>query len=546
MALSFATGLLFGVVPAFHSTTSSLSRTLKEAGRGPLTTRGGARMRGALVIGEMALAVMLLAGAGLLIRSFVKLASVDPGFHAAQSLTFELSLPDLRYEKQEQQVAFFDQLMPRLQSIPGVRSAAAVQALPLSGSSFFISFEVGGRPPVPPSQQPAMQIRVATPGYFQTIGIPLKRGRLFTDEDRPGSPPVVLITESAARQYFPNEDAIGKTIKLGWGHGKGTPRAGGEVVGIVGDVKDAGLDEAEPPQLYLPYRQWPIQGMAIVLQTAVPPASVADAAKRAVYATDPNMPVANVRTLEQIVARSISQPRFYTLLLGLFAGVALLLAAIGIFGVLSVRSRRSGRVKSAFDGAWRTEPIGARARRSSGDAARRGRSLNRNHAGVVALAVARVEDAIQHQPPRRQHLRRRRRRSRCGGAAGELYSRAPGDARGSHCRASRGVRELGSGENGVHNEGTKLTGTSKLHLWFLAQPKNELSSSFVFVPFVPSFVNSVVFALSVHAPDRGILEEDAFYRRRCARFIPVTTASSSADNSFRSSAPGCRASRSRG
>ena len=334
-ALSFATGLLFGVVPAFHSTTSSLSRTLKEAGRGPLTTRGGARMRGALVIGEMALAVMLLAGAGLLIRSFVKLASVDPGFHAAQSLTFELSLPDLRYEKQEKQVAFFDQLMPRLQSIPGVRSAAAVQALPLSGSSFFISFEVGGRSPVPPSQQPAMQIRVATPGYFQTIGIPLKRGRLFTDDDRPGSPPVVLITENAARQYFPNEDSIGKTITLGWGHGKGTPRAGGEVVGIVGDVKDAGLDEVEPPQLYLPYRQWPIQGMAIVLQTAVPPASVADAAKRAVYATDPNMPVANVRTLEQIVARSISQPRFYTLLLGLFAGVALLLAAIGIFGVLS-------------------------------------------------------------------------------------------------------------------------------------------------------------------------------------------------------------------
>jgi putative ABC transport system permease protein len=292
-------------------------------------------MRGALVVGEMALAVMLLAGAGLLIRSFVKLQSVDPGFHAAKALTFELSLPDLRYEKDEQQIAFFNQLFPRLQVIPGVQKVAAVQLLPLSGSNFVITFEVAGRPPVPPSQQPAMQIRVATPSYFETIGIPLKRGRLFTDNDREGSPQVVLITESAARLYFPNDDPLGKKITLGWGKGKDTPRAGGEVVGIVGDVKEAGLDESEPPQLYMPYHQWPLQGMSVILQTAVPPSTVADAARRAVYATDPNLPVANVRTLEDIVAGSISQPRFYTLLLGLFAAIALILAAIGIFGVLS-------------------------------------------------------------------------------------------------------------------------------------------------------------------------------------------------------------------
>lgn len=335
MSVSMVTGLLFGIVPAFHATPGSLAGTLKEAGRGPLTTRAGARVRGALVVGEMVLAVMLLAGAGLFVRSFTKLASVDPGFHAAQALTFELSLPDVRYEKEDQQLAFFDQLLPRLRSIPGVQRVAAVQALPLSGSNFVISFEVKGRPPVPPSQQPAMEIRVATPGYFETIGIPLKRGRLFTDDDRPGSPQVVLITESAARQYFPGEDPIGKTITLGWGRGKDKPRAGGQVIGIIGDVKDAGLDEAEPPELYLPYKQWPLQGMAVMLQTSVPPATVANAARRAVYATDPNMPVGNVRTLEEIVARSISQPRFYTLLLTLFAGVALILAAIGIFGVLS-------------------------------------------------------------------------------------------------------------------------------------------------------------------------------------------------------------------
>ena len=333
MALSIATGLLFGLVPAFHST--SLSASLKEAGRGAPTTRAGASLRGGLVIAEMALAMMLLAGAGLFIRSFTTLASVDPGFQAAHVLTFELSLPESRYEQEPRQVAFFDQLLPRLRAIPGVQAVAGAMALPLGGSSFVLSFTVAGRPPLPSSQQPAMQVRVATPEYFQTIGIPLRRGRLFTDDDRPGSPPVVVITESAARQFFPNEDPIGKKITLGWGRGRGTPRAGGEVVGIVGDVKEEGLDEAEPPQLYMPYRQWPVQAMSLVLKTAVPPASVSDAARRAVYAVDPNVPVANILTLDQIVARSISQPRFYTTLLAVFAAVALLLAAIGIFGVLS-------------------------------------------------------------------------------------------------------------------------------------------------------------------------------------------------------------------
>ncbi len=334
MAIALVTGVLFGLAPAFTA-TRGLSTSLKEGGRGAVTSRGGARMRGALVIAELALAVMLLAGAGLLMRSFMKLQAVDPGFRPEQALTFELTLPDARYAKDGPRVAFFDQLLPRLRALPGVRAASAVMGLPLSGMQFIISFEVEGRPPVPPALRPAMQVRVAAADYFTTIGIPLKRGRSFTEDDRAGTMPVVLITESAAREFFPNEDPIGKKIKLGWGRGPGTPRAGGEVVGIVGDVKEAGLDEPNPPQIYMPMRQWPVSAMSVVVKTATPPTSLGDAVRAEVYAVDPNLPLSNVRTLDEIVARSISQPRFYLLLLTIFAAVALVLAAIGIFGVLS-------------------------------------------------------------------------------------------------------------------------------------------------------------------------------------------------------------------
>jgi len=180
-----------------------------------------------------------------------------------------------------------------------------------------------------------MQARVAMPEYFSTIGIPVKRGRAFTDDDTAGTPRVVVITESAAREFFPGEDPIGKTIRLGWGKGPGRPRAGGQIVGIVGDVKDAGLNEPDPPQVYLPYRQWTVGSMTVLLETSVPPTSLVESARAQVYAIDPNLPLSNVNTLDGILARSVSQQRFYMLLLAIFAGVALVLAAIGIFGVLS-------------------------------------------------------------------------------------------------------------------------------------------------------------------------------------------------------------------
>jgi putative ABC transport system permease protein len=334
VVVALITGVIFGLVPAF-TVTRGLSGSLKESGRGAVTTRGGTRIRGVLVVAELALAVMLLAGAGLLMRSFMKLQAVDPGFKPEQALTFELTLPDARYEEDAPRIAFYDRLLPRLRSLPGVRGASAVMGLPLSGLDFIISFAVAGRPPVPPALQPAMQVRVATPDYFTTVGIPLKRGRGFNEDDKAGTPRVVVITESAARQFFPGEDPIGKTITLGWGRGPGKRKAGGDVVGIVGDVRDAGLNEPNPPQIYLPMRQWPVSFMTVVLKTDVPPASLADAVRAGVYAVDANLPVSNVSTLDAIVAKSISQQRFYMLLLTIFASVALALAAIGIFGVLS-------------------------------------------------------------------------------------------------------------------------------------------------------------------------------------------------------------------
>ena len=334
IAVAVVTGILFGLVPAFTA-TRGLTDSLKEGGRGAVTTRGGTRVRGALVVVELALAVMLLAGAGLLMRSFVKLQAVDPGFRPEQAMTFDLTLPEPRYKDDAQRVAFFDDLLSRLRALPGVRSSTAVLGLPLNGLDLIISFTVSGRPPVPPSQQPAMQVRVATPGYFSAIGIPITRGRGFTEDDRADAPRVVVITEAAARQYFPGEDPIGKTITLGWRRGPGTPQAGGQVVGIVGDIKDAGLAEPNPPQIYMPYRQWPIGFMTLVLKTSVPPLTLADAAKAQVAAVDPNLPVSNLATLDAIVAKSISQQRFYMTLLTIFASVALVLAAIGIFGVLS-------------------------------------------------------------------------------------------------------------------------------------------------------------------------------------------------------------------
>jgi putative ABC transport system permease protein len=331
--LSLATSLLFGVAPALQVLRRTTAQSLRQGSRGILGGRHG-RLRGGLVIGQMALAMVLLAGSGLLIRSFVRLRHVDPGFQPESALSFRVALPESAYSKDAALVAFHEELQRRLEALPGVRSVGAVVALPANGNHFNISFVIEGRPPVPPAQQPTMEVRMATPSYFRTIGIPLERGRGFEPTDDADSPQVVLLSEAAVHRFFPGEEPLGKHIRLGLGRGKGR-HAGGEVVGIVGDVKEAGLAAATPPEIYLPYAQYPTQGMDVVLRTAVPPRTLAVPVERVVHGIDPELPVAHLLTLEEVMARSVSEPRFYMLLLGSFAGTALFLAALGLFGVVS-------------------------------------------------------------------------------------------------------------------------------------------------------------------------------------------------------------------
>ena len=331
--VSLLTTVLFGAFPALQVGRRSSAQALRQGSRGILSGgRGG--LRGSLVVGQIALAMVLVAGSALLLRSFALLRRVDPGFRTGNALTFGISLPESAYADDARLLSFHDELQRRLAALPGVRSVGAVTGLPLSGNHFNISFAVDGRPELPPAQQPTLEVRIATPGYFGTIGIPLLKGRGFTGSDGPGAPQVVLLSESAVRKYFPAEEPIGKKIRLGLGRGRG-PHAGGEVVGVVGDVKEVGLGAASPPEIYVPYAQFPMQGVDVVLRTSVEPRSLAAAAERVVHGIDPELPLARVGTLDEVFARSVSEPRFYAVLLGSFAGTALFLAALGLFGVTS-------------------------------------------------------------------------------------------------------------------------------------------------------------------------------------------------------------------
>jgi putative ABC transport system permease protein len=292
-------------------------------------------MRDGIVVAEVALAVILLVGAGLLIRSFLHLMNVDPGFSPQNVLTLQISLPDSRYESAQPMIAFERQALERLSALPGVKSAGGVFGLPLGNGAVGGDFTVEGQPEPTPGTQPFIATKAVVGGdYFRAIGIPLLRGRYFDEHDSESAPHVVIVSQSLARHFWPLEEAIGKRLKPGFSND-----AWCTVVGVIGDTKQYGLGEPPSPSMYLPYVQAPVpflmQDITFVLRAGADPLSMVAAARSAVQAVDPDLPVFDVATMDQLVYRSASGPRFNTALLGLFAALALVLAAVGIYGVMS-------------------------------------------------------------------------------------------------------------------------------------------------------------------------------------------------------------------
>jgi putative ABC transport system permease protein len=325
---AFLAAILFGLLPALHSSVLDLNICLKEGL--PDRGRGGSRLRRLLVVSEMALAVLLLVGAGLLVRSFARLLEVHPGFQPANLLTLRLDLPDAKYSKKEDSEAFYRELLGRVRNLPGVESAAAVSRLPLNGANYNLEFFPEGRPPAPNERFMSAEFRVASPDYFRTMGIALLRGRAFTDADAQDAPLVAVINEAMARQFWPNADPIGQRIII-------TDRVPGarEIVGVVGDVKHYGLAIPAKPEMYVPEDQKGWGELFVVVRGKLPSSALASAVSGEVHALDKDLPVFAVRSMDEIVVRSVGDQRFAAYLFALFAALALILAAVGIYGVMS-------------------------------------------------------------------------------------------------------------------------------------------------------------------------------------------------------------------
>ena len=336
LAVSLVTGLLFGIVPALRTAKLDLRETLNESSRGSTAGPGHHRIRGALVAGEIAMAMLLLVGAGLLLRSFSRLQDIPPGFQADHLLVADLPLSLTAYAKPEQRFQFFDRIVERVKSLPGVRSAGAASFLPVSGGGGLLHFNIYGRPPKSPHDYIATGYRTITPNYFETLGMPLEQGRFFTAADTEKAPAVVVINAMMAKTYFPGENPLGKRLQVGATPESDVPWM--EVVGVVGDVRQ-GLDLDPKAEMYLPYRQadqvLPVFQLSIVLRTATDPMLQASALRSALAEIDPNQPLVRVRTMEENMAATVAQPRFRTWLIGIFAGLALILAGVGVYGVMS-------------------------------------------------------------------------------------------------------------------------------------------------------------------------------------------------------------------
>ena len=328
---SVVTGLVFGLVPALAASRVSLTESLKEGGRGSTSSLRVNRTHSALVVIEVAMALVLLVGAGLLVQSLLRLQRVNPGFDPNNVLTLNLDLPGNQYSP-EQSVAFFRQAVERIESLPGVSAVSTASHLPLSGDVAVTGFNIDGQP-TDPANRPRGQIQAVSPGYFQTMGIPLTSGREFTARDDQNSPPVLIVNEALVRQYFPNENPIGKRLEPSFSM-SGKPEMK-EIVGVVGDVKHRGLNAKAPPEIYFPHAQMPLSSMTIIVRAATDPHRLINAARDEIQSLDKNVPIYRVRTLDEYISRSIAEPRFNALLIGMFAALALVLTVVGLYGVIS-------------------------------------------------------------------------------------------------------------------------------------------------------------------------------------------------------------------
>ena len=330
LGVSVLTGVVFGLAPALQASKPDLNESLKDGSRGSTEGFGRNRLRSLLIVSEVALSLILLVGAGLLIRSFVELRGVKPGFDPRNVLTAGISLPTAKYGEASQQAAFHRQVLERVAALPGVKAVGSAEPLPFSGNGWQTSLKFPDRPPAPPGERLTSHTRVVTPDYFRAIGIPVLRGRVINDRDDENAPKAMVINETFANKYFPGEDPLGKRVTP-----TVAPGFDAQVVGVVGDVKHRRLNEESAPEFYVSYLQAPQPFISLVVRAEGDPAALAGALRNTVLQVDPNQPLYSVKTMDELLSDSVARSRFQMLLLTIFASVALALAGVGLFGVMS-------------------------------------------------------------------------------------------------------------------------------------------------------------------------------------------------------------------